>query len=188
MPPKNESNSTVRRSDREVDDQAWIKKFLQSKSVGILATSDNDQPFINSNLFVYDENAHAIYIHTGRLGRTRSNSAQNPQVCFHVFEMGRLLPADEALEFSVEYAGVTVFGQIHVLEKEEDKKAAMQLIMSKYAPHLQPGKDYRAIMPEELERTAVFKLSIQEWSAKKKVVEKDFPGAYSFSESSFLNS
>ena len=99
-----------------------------------------------------------------------------------------MLPADEALEFSVEYAGVTVFAQMHVLEIQEDKKAVMQLIMRKYAPHLQSGEDYREIMPEELERTAVFKLSIQEWSAKKKVVEKDFPCAYSFSEMSYLNS
>lgn len=182
------SNSTVRRADRGVEDQAWIVKFLQSKSVGILATSDDGQPFINSNLFAYDESAHAIFIHTGRLGRTRSNIEKNPQVCFHVFEMGRLLPADEALEFSIEYAGVTVFGQIKVLENLAQKKAAMQLIMRKYAPHLHPGEHYREIMPEELERTAVFKLSIQEWSAKKKQESPDFPGAYLFSESSFLKS
>ena len=180
------TKAQVRRSDRAVEDQAWISAFLKAKSVGVLATSDDHQPFINSNLFAYHESDHAIYIHTGRLGRTRSNIEKNPRACFHVFEMGRLLPADEALEFSIEFAGVTIFGQINVLEKEEQKHAAMQLIMRKYAPHLSPGKDYRSITPEDLKRTAVFKLNIQEWSAKKKVAAPDFPDAFLFSEKSFL--
>ncbi len=183
---KNISNSQLRRLDRGVEDQAWISAFLKAKSVGILATSDENQPFINSNLFAYDEADHAIYIHTGRLGRTRSNIEKNPRVCFHVFELGRFLPADKALEFSVEYAGVTIFGQIQILEKASGKERALQLILDKYAPHLKPGKDYRSITPDELKRTAVFKLIIREWSAKKKIVASDFPQAFHFPEETFL--
>ena len=63
----------VRRSDRAVEDVAWIQNFLQRAPVGVLATASDGQPFINSNLFVYDQAAHAIYLHTARTGRTRSN-------------------------------------------------------------------------------------------------------------------
>ncbi len=63
----------VRRSDRAVEDVAWIQNFLQRAPVGVLATASDGQPFINSNLFIYDQAAHAIYLHTARTGRTRSN-------------------------------------------------------------------------------------------------------------------
>ncbi len=56
--------NTVRRSDRAVEDETWIKAFLQRAPVGVLATVSDDQPFINSNLFVYDQTVkHDLHSH-----------------------------------------------------------------------------------------------------------------------------
>ncbi len=172
----------VRRADRAVEDEAWIKAFLHRTAFGTLATVEDDQPFINTNLFVYDEPAHAIYIHTARLGRTRSNVEGGSKVCFSISEMGRLLPADEALEFSVEYAGVTVFGQGSIVTDEQEATHILQMLLDKYAPHLRPGRDYRPSVPEEIKRTAVFRIAISAWSGKRKAVAHDFPGAYLYGE------
>src|SRR5690606_7449645 len=101
----------VRRRDRAVDDEAWIRAFLHRAPVGVLATVHDGQPFLNPNLFVYDEAAHALYFHTARAGRTPANLSAPAPVCFSASEMGRLLPAPEALHFSVEFASVVVFGQ-----------------------------------------------------------------------------
>ena len=117
-------------------------------------------------------------MHTAQVGRTRANVDENAKVCFHTFSMGRLLPADEALEFSVEYAGVTVFGDVVYVEDDAEKESGLQLLLDKYAPHLLPERDYRPITPEELKRTAVYKIKINEWIGKKKEVEDDFPGAF----------
>lgn len=76
--------------------------MLAREAVGVLATASGEQPFLNGNLFVHDPAARAIYVHTARRGRTRSNAEANPRGCFHVFRLGRLLPADTALEFSAE--------------------------------------------------------------------------------------
>lgn len=170
--------TTMRRRDRTVEDDAWIRAFLHRAPLGILATSHEGQPFINSNLFVYDEAAHAIYLHTARTGRTRDNVASNPRACFSVSEMGRLLPADTALEFSVEYAGVTLFGSVSLVVEPPEATHALQQLLDKYAPHLRPGEHYRAIQPEELRRTAVYRLDIEQWSGKQKEVARDFPGAF----------
>lgn len=170
--------NTVRREDRAVEDEAWIKAFLQRAAVGTMATVHDGQPFINSNLFVYDEAANCIYTHTARVGRTRANIEAEARVCFSVMEMGRLLPADVALEFSVEYASVVVFGRAQVIEAADEAKAALQLLLDKYAPHLQPGVDYRPPVDEELVRTAVYRMDIEAWSGKRKKVADDFPGAY----------
>jgi len=172
----------VRRSDRAVDDEAWIKDFLHRAAVGMLATVHDEQPFINSNLYVYDEARHCIYTHTARVGRTRANAEQHQKVCFSIMEMGRLLPAEEALEFSVEYAGVVVFGDIQVVEDPREAKEALQILLDKYAPHLKPGEDYRPPIDEELARTSVFRIDIREWSGKKKEVADGFPGAYHYKD------
>jgi len=172
----------VRRSDRAVEDEDWIRAFLHRAAVGTLATVHEGQPFINANLYVYDEAAHAIYMHTAQVGRTRANVEQGERVCFSINEMGRLLPADEALEFSVEYAGVVVFGSAHLVEDSGEGRHALQLLLDKYAPHLKPGRDYRPTTDEELARTAVYRIRIERWSGKKKEADVDFPGAFFYGE------
>jgi len=55
-------------------------------------------------------------------------------------------------------------------------------LLKKYAPHLAYGEDYRAITPEELKRTAVYRVDIEAWSGKKKEVAPDFPGAFFYAD------
>lgn len=170
--------SRVRRRDRGKD-EAWVKSFVETAPYGFLATVDDDgQPFLNSNLFVYDADRHCLYLHTHRTGRTRDNLADPEKVAFSVAGMGRLLPAPEALEFSVEYAGVTAFGTGRIVEDEAEAKGALQMLLDKYAPHLRPGRDYRATTDDELARTTVYRVDIETWSGKQKEVEADFPGAF----------
>lgn len=179
--------TTVRREDRAVDDDVWIKQFLRTAEVGTLATVHDGQPFLNQNLFIYDDDNHAVYIHTARKGRTRSNVEQDEKVSFAVMEMGRLLPADEALEFSVEYAGVVIFGTSSIVEDEAEATHVLQVLLDKYAPHLSAGNDYRPPVPEELKRTSVFKITIDAWSGKKKEVEA-FDGAFWYDANPILTS
>ena len=148
----------------------------------MLATVHDGQPFVNSNIFVYDEGRSAIYLHTARTGRTRGNVESDPRAAFTVFETGRLLPADEALEFSIEYGGVVIFGAVSIVDEPEEAEYGLQLLLDKYAPHLRPGRDYRPITADELKRTSVFRLDIESWSGKRKYVEPDFPGAYLYED------
>ena len=168
----------VRRADRAVTDEAWIIDLLTRAPVGYLATVHDSQPFINSNLFVYDAEHHVIYMHTARVGRTRANVEGADQVCFTVTEMGRLLPADEALEFSVEYSSVMAFGTAAIVEDAAEQRHGLQILLDKYFPHLKPGEHYRPIADDELDRTSVFRITISTWTGKQKKVGDDFPGAF----------
>jgi len=183
----NDPVTTVRRDDRAVTDETWFKHFLKTASVGTLATIHDGQPFLNQNLFVYDDQTNALYIHTARKGRTRANIEQYQKVSFAIMEMGRLLPADEALEFSVEYAGVVIFGTSSIIEDDAEATRVLQLMLDKYAPHLSAGSDYRPPVPAELKRTSVFKVTIDDWSAKKKEVDA-FDGAFWYPEQPILQS
>ncbi|MBN1310821.1 MAG: pyridoxamine 5'-phosphate oxidase family protein [Anaerolineae bacterium] len=177
-----------RRSDRAVTAEMWIKTFLHCAPFGVLATVNDGQPFINMNLFVYDEAAHAIYLHTAIEGRARRNIEAEERVCFSVGEMGRVLPADTAISFSIEYASVMVFGRAGIVEDVDQARRAMQLLLDKYAPHLCPGQDYHPITDEEIRRTGVFRIQIDSWSGKKNEALADYPRAYHYVEQPMLPS
>lgn len=174
------SPTAMRRADRAVEDDAWIGAFLLEAPLGFLATTHEGQPFLNSNLFVYVESRQAIYLHTANVGRTQANITLNDRVCFSVATMGRLLPAKEALEFSVEYGSVVVFGRATAVDDSSEAEMALQALLDKYAPHLLPGRDYRPITPHELKRTGVLRVDIEAWTGKKKAVAADFPGAFMY--------
>jgi len=170
--------SEVRRRDRAKED-GWISSFLHAATWGYLATVGEDgQPYLNSNLFAFDEERHCLWLHTHRTGRTRANVDAHDKVVFSAAAMGRLLPASEALEFSVEYAGVVVFGTGRVIEEPEEATHGLRVLLEKYAPHLRYGVDYREVTPDELKRTAVYRVDIEAWSGKQKEAPGEFPGAY----------
>ena len=178
---RSDPRSAIRRRDRGKDDE-WAAAFLKRAPYGFLATVGNGgQPYLNSNLFVFDDSGggRRIYLHTHRTGRTRANLETAEKVAFSAVAMGRLLPAPEALEFSVEYAGVVAFGTGRVIEDREEARAALQMLLDKYAPHLKPGEHYRPTTDDELKRTAVYRIDVETWSGKQKEVEAEFPGAFS---------
>ncbi|MCL5996780.1 MAG: pyridoxamine 5'-phosphate oxidase family protein [Chloroflexi bacterium] len=178
--PTTKSLTDVRRKDRQVSGEKWISAMLRECATATLATVAGEQPFSHVNLFAFDEEAHAIYVHTARTGRTRSNIEADGRVCFSVHEMGRLLPADTALEMSVEYASVIVYGRAYVVTDPVEARHGLQLLLDKYFVHLRSGQHYRPITDEELARTAVYRIDIEQWSGKRKQVAADFPGAFTY--------
>lgn len=153
-------------------DDDWITQFLLNAQLGYVATRWDEQPFITPTNFWYDQTQHEIYFHTNITGRIRANSEKYPQVCFATSQMGKLLPSNVALEFSVQYESVVAFGKIRVLEEDENKLRALYGLIEKYFPGMQPGKHYRPIIDKELKRTSVFAIAIESWSGKRNWSEK----------------
>jgi nitroimidazol reductase NimA-like FMN-containing flavoprotein (pyridoxamine 5'-phosphate oxidase superfamily) len=164
-----DERTRMRRKDRAMPGEAKIEELLHRAQIGFIATCVDDQPFINSNFFWYDPTTRRIYFHTANEGRTRQNVESNPNVCFSVAEMGRLLPAEKAYDFSTEYSGVCVFGRARVIVHEDEARYGLQGLLDKYFPELQPGQDYRPMTHEEIARTSVYAIEIESWSGKEKV-------------------
>ena len=168
----------IRRKDRAITDEAWIADFLQRSPVVVIGFTDGEQPFVKPTLFVYDPDRKAVYFHATEFGRTTEVLRQHPRATLTAFEMGRLLPADRAMDFSVEYDSVVAFGEIAIIKDADEATRGLQLLLDKYFPHLKSGQDYTPIQPDELKITSVFRLDIQEWVGKRKKVAEDFPGAF----------
>ena len=149
--------------------------LLARGQTGVLATAEmmpdgEAQPFVSTLLYLYDAARRAVYLHTARRGRVWQNTQSGGRACFTVSEMGRLLPAKQALNFSVAYQSVVVFGRLALVNNSTEAENALQQLLDKYFPHLRPGRDYRPITPGELQATAVYCLSVETWSGKQKQV------------------
>jgi hypothetical protein len=168
---KDGERTRLRRKDRAMPSEAEIEALLRRAPYGVTATSVDNQPFLHTSLFCYVPEARRIYLHTALQGRTRDNILRNPQVCFSVAEIGRLLPAETAMEFSNEYASVVAFGHARLVSDDEEKRHGLQVLLDKYFPDRQPGRDYRPMTEEELAQTSVFAIEIDEWSGKQKKVD-----------------
>jgi len=173
--------NTIRYKKRQQEEE-WIQTFLERAAYGTLAmTLADGQPIVNMNIFAYDRDANAIYFHTAHQGQTHDTIASGLRtVCFSVAEMGRIIPADRALNFSVEYSGVVVFGEVMLIEDSDMAKYAFDKIMQKYAPHLKPDVDYEATTDDDLKRTSVYSISITQWSGKKRPTPPEDSNAYDY--------
>lgn len=147
-------------------DDDWIRAFLRTAQVGHIASSLNGQPFLTPSLFWFDEENRQIVFHSNVTGRTRSILESSPKVCFEASEMGRLLPSNVALEFSVQYRSVVVFGTVGLVTDPAEARRVLYGLIQKYFPKMQAGKEYREIMNKELKRTSVYAIQIEEWSGK----------------------
>lgn len=147
-------------------DEAWTRAFLHEAKVGHVATAWDDQPFITPTTFWYDEANNRIIFHSNIAGRVRANIERNPKIALETSEMGHLLPSNVALEFSLQYRSVMVFGTVRILVSDEEKTAALTGLLKKYFPAMQAGHEYRPITEKELKRTSVYELKIESMSGK----------------------
>jgi nitroimidazol reductase NimA-like FMN-containing flavoprotein (pyridoxamine 5'-phosphate oxidase superfamily) len=144
----------------------WIRAFLNISQIGHIATSINDQPFINPTTFWYDEANHQIVFHSNIAGRIRSNIESNPRVSLEASELGRFLPANVALEFSLQFRSVVVYGTARIVEDPAEARRLLYGLISKYFPAMTAGKEYREITDKELRATSIYAIQIESWTGK----------------------
>ncbi len=159
------ANQQRRPENAQTDD--WTRDFLRRARIGHVVTHWDDQPFITPTTFWYDPDRHAIYFHSNLVGRVRANAERHARVCFEASEFGQFLPANVALEFSVQYESAVVYGSVRVLDDLAEKHRALSSLIAKYFPTMTAGKEYRPITDQELKRTSVYAIGIESWSGKR---------------------
>ena len=147
-------------------DEEWIRSFLREAKVAHIASAGDRQPFVNPTTFWFDEANHQIIFHSNLAGRVRANIESNPRVCFEASELGKLLPSNVALEFSLQFRSVIVFGSARLISDPEEARQVLYGLIRKYFPAMTAGKEFREITEKEIKRTSVYAIRIEEWSGK----------------------
>ena len=169
---ENLSPTAFQRRPHLTKDDEWIRAFLKEAKVGHIATSVEGQSFINPTTFWYDEDNHQIIFHSNVAGRVRSNIESNQKVSMEASELGKVLPSNVALEFSLQYRSVVIFGIARVVTDPAEEKKLLYELISKYFPAMTAGKEYREITDKELRATSVYSIKIEEWSGKENWEER----------------
>jgi nitroimidazol reductase NimA-like FMN-containing flavoprotein (pyridoxamine 5'-phosphate oxidase superfamily) len=162
----NQSPAAFQRLPDYTRDEAWIRAFLRAARVGHIASTRDNQPFLNPSTFWFDEENHQIVFHSNLAGRIRSNIEANPKVWFEASELGKMLPSNVALEFSLQFRSVIVFGTVRLISDPEEARRVLYGLIKKYFPAMTAGKDFREITDQESARTSVYAIQIEEWSGK----------------------
>ena len=173
--PRNYTNQApvaFQRRPHLTRDDEWIRAFLQEVKVGHIATSSDGQSFINPTTFWYDEANHQIIFHSNVAGRVRSNIESNPKVSLEASELGKLLPSNVALEFSLQFRSVVVFGTARLVTDPAEARYLLYGLIGKYFPSMSAGKEFREITEKELRATSIYVIQIESWSGKENWAER----------------
>ena len=162
----NQSPTAFQRLPEYKREDDWIRAFLNEARVAHIATSRDGQPFLNPTTFWFDEENRRVIFHSNIAGRVRSNIEANPKVCLEASELGKMLPSNVALEFSLQYRSVVVFGTARLITDPAEARRVLYNLIKKYFPTMSAGKEFREITDKELRATSVYAIEIESWSGK----------------------
>jgi nitroimidazol reductase NimA-like FMN-containing flavoprotein (pyridoxamine 5'-phosphate oxidase superfamily) len=168
----NQPPTTYQRRPHLIQGDDWIRSFLHRAQIGHIASSFNGQPFINPTTFWFDEENHQIAFHSNVAGRIRSTIESNPKVSLEASELGKLLPSNVALEFSLQFRSIVVFGSARVVNEPDEARRLLYGLIGKYFPTMTAGKEYREITDKELRATSIYAIQIESWSGKENWEER----------------
>jgi nitroimidazol reductase NimA-like FMN-containing flavoprotein (pyridoxamine 5'-phosphate oxidase superfamily) len=166
------SPTAFQRRPHLTKDDDWIRAFLKEAKIGHIASSVDGQPFINPTMFWLDEDNHQIVFHSNVAGRVRSNIESNPKVSLEASELGRFLPSNVALEFSLQFRSVVVFGVARLVTDSTEARCLLYGLIGKYFPKMTAGKEYREITDKELRATSIYAIQVESWSGKENWAER----------------
>jgi nitroimidazol reductase NimA-like FMN-containing flavoprotein (pyridoxamine 5'-phosphate oxidase superfamily) len=158
----------IRRKDCKIVEQERIGALLGNGVICFIATTADDQPYVHPHPYRHYSKNKRIHFHTAIKCRTRTNIERNQNVCVGIAKIGSLLPVDIALEFSAEYASVSVYEKCKILESEAGLPLAPQGLLDIHVPARKPDMEDRGFAHEELERTSDFATEIESRSGQEK--------------------
>jgi len=168
----NQSPTAFQRLPEYKREDEWIRSFLRETKVAHIASVRDGQPFINPSIFWFDEENHQIIFHSNIAGRLRSNVENNHKVSLEVSVLGKMLPSNVALEFSLQFRSAIVFGTARLIKDVAEARRVLYGLIHKYFPHMTAGTEFREITDNELNRTSVYAIQIEGWSGKENWKER----------------
>lgn len=125
----------MRRKNKEVADEAWMKDILRrGQVVHIGLASADGEPYVVPMGYGYEDGA--IYIHGATAGLKNDIILANPRVAFNVALDIEVIRNEKGAEFSMQYRSVSGWGRACPLTGLDEKNRALAVIMRQYdGPH-----------------------------------------------------
>lgn len=159
----------MRLNKRKIEDREIIREILEECDVVRLGIHDEEGMFIVPVNFGYDFSIHGdimsitIYIHGAKEGRKAEAFLLNPEIAVEMDCRHGIITGDYSCGYSFSYRSIMGNGQVRRVDDEEEKCYALSRIMK----HMAADAEIK-FSPEVLERTAVFRIDIEYFTAKER--------------------
>lgn len=153
----------MRRKEREITDYNTMLDIVHKCDCIRLGFVDGEDAYIVPLNYGYEDKDGklVIYCHGAKEGRKAEHIKRNGRASFEMDTKHELVARDIACDYSYMYQSVIGKGSIGFVEDYEEKKHALEIIMSHYSDK----KDW-LFSEARINAVAVMKLSVTEWTAK----------------------
>lgn len=170
--------NNVRRKDRQETEVEFLKELLHNAVSCSIAIEKEGFPLIHVAFFIYDESSHEIIFHFSKHGFGGQEIAMGKKACVSIYKYGKLYTAQKAVDFGCEYQSVIIYGNIRIIEDEQERLGAMEVFFNKFFNHI-PKNEYEAFTSAQAKPIHVAKIKIDQWFGKEhRVPEKALASFY----------
>ena len=154
----------MRRKDRQMPKE-FALHVVDKCEYAVLSMISNNQPYcLPITIVRVEEN---IYFHCAKAGEKYEALLKNPNVCLACVGDVNVVPQ----RFTTEYESAIVKGKATLVESDDEKIMALKVLCQRYTPSNMSQFD--SAINASLERTAIFKISIDEITGKRKKYDKN---------------
>lgn len=150
----------MRRKDKEIKDQKEIISILNRAKVCRIALSDNNIPYIIPINYGYKNNY--LFFHSAPEGKKINILKKNNNICFEVDIDHELIISEAACSSSMKYRSVIGLGKAEIIENFQEKKDALDIIITHYFPNFKP--EYKE---SQVNKLSIIKIKIENMTGKK---------------------
>jgi nitroimidazol reductase NimA-like FMN-containing flavoprotein (pyridoxamine 5'-phosphate oxidase superfamily) len=151
----------MRRHDKEITDDATLKKILKTTQYVTLAMVKDNEPYLVSLSHGYDDENHCIYFHSAKEGKKLDYMRANAVV----WGQAMLDHGYIEVECTHNYASVMFSGKVHFIEGKEERWRAISTMNRQLDPNAEEMIIKRK--PESLDQAVFGKIVIDHWTGKK---------------------
>lgn len=137
----------LQKKEREIKDKKELLEIIKKGKYATIAMCRNNEPYIVTLSYGYDEIRNAFYFHSRMKGLKSEFIKDNPGVCATIIEDRGYIMNDCAHEFR----SVIIWGKMYFVETLEEKKHAMDIMLK----HLEENPD--KIKQESLSNDKIYK-------------------------------
>ncbi len=142
-------------------------EILSQGLVAHLGFIEDGVPFVIPFTYHYDvDTPDLIYLHGSVRSRALQCLADGAPVCITVTLTDSLVYSRKAMNHSVNYRSVALFGAAREVTDEREKFDLFDRMVQRYFPGRAVGHDYNAPPPADLGVTALVEVKIEERNAK----------------------
>ena len=151
--------------ERAVTDEA--SDILAQGLVAHVGFIQDHLPFVIPMSYHYNaEQPGYLYLHGSIKSRALRHLASGAPICITVTLTDGLVYSRKAMNHSMNYRSVVLFGRAREVTSAEEKSALFDRMVRRYFPGREVGQDYFAPPAEDLGVTALVEVTLEEWNAK----------------------